>query len=134
MRDQLSIRRIVVGADPSPGATAALRWAGELAGRYDAELLVVHARGLLEAAAHTERVPAWLTDLASDLAPELTISVRVVDAPPPEALLHIAAVDDVDLLVVGKRGAGSPFELTMGSTSREVVSRAPVPVLVVPDA
>lgn len=132
MAEALRINRVVVGADPSPGARAALHWAMAFAGSCDAELVLVHARGLLEAFDHADDVPEWLSEMLAEVGAEIMLSLVVEDGPPPEALLRAAGEVGADLIVVGKRGAGSPFDLTMGSTSREVTSRATVPVLVVP--
>lgn len=132
MAERVSIAKLLVGADPSPGAAVALRWAAGLALRCDAELVLVHARGLIEATHPPGDPPEWLLRMVEDLDRDVPVALSVLDGPPPEALLRAAADAGADLIVVGRRGAGSPYELTMGSTSREVSSRAPVPVLVVP--
>ena len=123
---------MVVGVDGSPGSGGALAWAVGLAGPFEAEVVVVHGRGLLEEAHHAPEVPVWLDSLLAAVPAEVPLSLRVIDGPPADALLRGAAACAADLIVVGRRGAGSPFELTLGSTSREVASRATVPVLVVP--
>ena len=134
MASKVRITKVLVGADPSNGARVALDWAAGLAANCDAEVVLVHARGLLEAAQHAPdaELPGWLAELVDSLDAGLTVSLEVADGPPPEALLRAAERTGADLIVVGRRGGGSPFELTLGSTSREVSSRATVPVLVVP--
>ena len=141
MVGDVQIGRAVVGVDPSEGARSALRWAtylvgGSSRGRPDqgaGEVVLVHARGLLErASGSTQDLPAWLEALIDSVDPEISLTLRVVDGPAPEALLLAAEETNADVIVVGKRGWGSPFELTLGSTSREVTSRAAVAVLVVP--
>ena len=131
MADELPLRRIVCGIDPSVGARTALQWASALAGSRDAELIVVHARGLLEEAAGDDH-PVWVGDALESVPAEVPVRLVVLDGPAPEMLLRAAAETAADLIVVGRRGAGSPFEATLGSTSREVSSRATVAVLVVP--
>ncbi len=128
------IHKVLVGADPSAGAQLALQWAAGLAGRCDAELVVAHARGLLEDARDHggDPIPAWMTELSETLDPAIAVSLQVALGPPPEALLRIAGDVGADLIVVGRRGTGSPFDLSLGSTSRELSSRATVPVVVVP--
>jgi len=123
----------VCGIDPSPGARTALSWACGLAADFDAELIVVHARGLLEGATGDEH-PAWVGVTLEAVPAEVTVRLVVLDGPAPEMLLRAAAEADAHMIVVGKRGAGSPFETSLGSTSREVASRAPIAVLVVPAA
>ncbi len=126
------LRRVVVGVDGSPGSCDALDWAVGLAGRFDAEVVVVHGRGLLEEAHHAPDVPGWLAAVLAAVPAEVPLSLRIIDGPPADALLRGASACEADLIVVGRRGAGSPFEVTLGSTSREVSSQAAVPVLVVP--
>lgn len=132
MADAGVLRRVVVGLDGSPGSVGALEWAVGLATPFDAEVVVVHGRGLLERADLAPEVPGWLDTMLAAVPAEVRLSLRVIDGPPADALLRGADGCEADLIVVGRRGAGSPFELTLGSTSREVASRARVPVLVVP--
>jgi len=58
--------------------------------------------------------------------------VRVLDAPPVEAILDVARREPADAIVLGWRGHGTIRRLLMGSVSRGVVRRATSPVLVVP--
>lgn len=141
MVQDVQVERVLVGVDPSTGAEVALQWAIGLARRCDADVVLVHARGLLDGGDGSHGggldgpdgdLPGWLAELIDAIDPDVSLSLSLVHGPPPEALLRVAAEEVADLVVVGRRGAGSPFELTMGSTSREVSSRSEVPVLVVP--
>jgi len=134
-------QRIVVGADGSAEAREALRWTARLAGPWHAEVVVVHAVGLLEAldgrlvAAHheqarIERVVAdqWCTPLRGT-----GCSHRVVvrDGVPADVLRQVAVAEAADLVVVGSRGIGATPGLALGSTSLHLLQLAPCPVLVV---
>ena len=103
-----------------------------LARALSAELVVVHARGLLESAAAASEPPAWMVSLTELVDPEVAVRLAVDDGAAADVVLRVAEREGAGLVVVGRRGSGSPFELTLGSTSREVASRSPVPVVVVP--
>jgi len=106
--------RIVVGLDGSVHGEDALAWARDAAGRTDAEVVAVHARGLLE-----RGVPV----------PD---GVLVEDGDPVSVLLRVAAEQTADLIVVGRRGAGGDPDLLLGSTSHQLAERSPCPVVIIP--
>ncbi len=140
---QLRIDRVLVGVDGSRNAEAALRWAVGLARRCGAEVLAVHAVGLLAHLGPDEVVPShshrdqiraafeglWCAPLVeSGLAHRLLL----VDGSPVSALLDVARDEAVDLIVLGTRGLGGAPGLALGSTAHQVVQLARSPVLVVP--
>ena len=136
--------RIVVGVDGSPGAQAALAWAMRLGEALGAEVVAVHAVGLLETA-HPAGQPAgaWraglrdLTDhrwCARLVDAGLAHRIEVVDGPAVDVLLDAAQREHASLVVVGARGVGRRPELALGSTSLRLLQAARVRTLVVPDA
>jgi nucleotide-binding universal stress UspA family protein len=134
--------RIVVGVDGSPEAREALRWASRLASDRGAEVVAVHALGLLEPVAG-ELVPGhahrgeverrlaqdWCGGLGGSGRPFRTV---VREGAAVDVLVDVAREEEADLLVVGSRGVGEAPALALGSTSLHVLQRSPVPVLVVP--
>jgi len=128
---------MAVGFDGSPDSEAALRWAAGLAAGTGAQLVVVHAVGLLEhagiegrATAHRETVERIADEAGLD--PD-RVAWSVLDGDPCSALLRVAGErPEVGLLVVGSRGAGRHHGSVLGSTSLEVAERATVPVAIVP--
>jgi len=106
--------RIVVGLDGSVHGETALAWARDAAARTDADIVPVHARGLLE---HGAAMPA---------------GVLVEDGDPVSVLLRVAHERSADLIVVGRRGAGGDPALLLGSTSHQLAERAPCPVVIIP--
>jgi nucleotide-binding universal stress UspA family protein len=50
---------------------------------------------------------------------------------PADTLLRLAAERDAAVIVVGRHGHRAVAEALMGSTTRELIRRAPCPVLVV---
>lgn len=137
--------RIVVGVDGSEAAHEALRWAVGLGEMLGAEVIAVHAVGLLEdihdpgdataswrpgVAALVERT--WCAGLARARCPH---RVLVRDGPPVDVLLGTANDERASLLLVGGRGVGATNSaLALASTSLRVLHAARVPVLVVPEA
>jgi nucleotide-binding universal stress UspA family protein len=136
--------RIVVGVDGSPAAHAAVCWAAGLGEAFGAEVVAVHAVGLLEEVHDPNDVTgSWRADVldlvestwCAGLA-QAGCDYRVVvrDGPPVDVLLAVAEDEHADLLVVGSRGVGATNPaLALGSTSLRVLQRALAPVLVVPE-
>jgi nucleotide-binding universal stress UspA family protein len=134
--------RIVVGVDGSATSQEALRWAVAIGEAFGAEVVAIHALGLLDrwldpdASARSWRrtlsalvEQTWCAPFAaSPAAPR----VEVHDGDPVDVLLGASEREHADLLVVGSRGVGNRQELALGSTSLQVLQAARVPVLVVP--
>ncbi len=137
--------QIVVGIDGSDHSRRVLQFAVEEARRRDDRLLVVHAytvpvywgvpefgaivppqppeESIAEAEQLLDRV---LVDLPDDVEVE-----RLVTQGPASAVL-LEAAEAADLLIVGSRGHGGFVGLLLGSTSHQVVTHAPCPIVVVP--
>jgi nucleotide-binding universal stress UspA family protein len=135
--------RIVVGVDGSATSQEALRWATGLGEALGAEVVAIHALGLLDrwhdpdASARSWRrtlcalvEQTWCAPLARSRG---THRVEVRDGDPVDVLLAAVEDEHADLLVVGSRGVGDGPELALGSTSLHVLQAARVPVLVVPN-
>ena len=141
----MSVQRILVGVDGSDYAQRALAWAIELATALDAEVVAVHALGLLErlgsgppvpvAGHRSEVVERFERDWCHLLDGAGVRSQRLVhDGNPVSVVLATAAELDVDLIVIGARGVGGLPEQLLGSTSHQVAERATQPVVIVPPA
>jgi nucleotide-binding universal stress UspA family protein len=134
--------RLVVAVDGSDGAARAVRLVADLAPRLGAEVLVVHALGLLTQAAdgapmpaqtHRSEAQAMLEQWADPLA-EAGVDFRceVVDGNPVDSVLRAASDADAAMIVVGKRADVGLPGLQLGSTSAQLVQHAHLPVIVVP--
>jgi nucleotide-binding universal stress UspA family protein len=138
------VSRIVVGVDGSANSIAAVQWAAELAEGLGAEVIAIHALGLLDhldpgrapvsVERHRDEISerfrsVWCRPLDSR---KVAFREELVYGPPVEALLRTAAEHDADLIVVGSRGVGEEPSALLGSTSAQVVHRSGRPVTVVP--
>ena len=130
---------IAVGFDGSVPSELAASWAFDYAARNDADVVLVHAVGILEHMAHealAEQFSGAVHDLATgagfdesrlrwnvDNGDACSVLLRAIDVP-------ITAT----LLVVGSRGQGAHAGHLLGSTSLQLAERSTVPLVIVPAA
>jgi nucleotide-binding universal stress UspA family protein len=135
------MQNIVVGVDGSAVGRDALRWAVGVAVKSDAQIHAVncfhdpysevtpenHDRLLAER--ESELAGRW-TAIAHDAGVTLTTEVRPGD--PRDVFARVTAADDVDLLVLGRTGAGGgPGFLHVGSVVEHVAHHLSVPLAVI---
>jgi nucleotide-binding universal stress UspA family protein len=123
-------RRILVGTDFSPCATAAVRAAGALARRVGARLELAHV--LPDATAHAHAV-VRLEELARELAPE-RCRIHLPEGVPAVELLALRELAEVDLLVLGAAGHGGLRRLLVGSVADRILRHPGCPLLLVHEA
>jgi nucleotide-binding universal stress UspA family protein len=108
----------IVGVDGSVHGLAAAAWAAPVASGLGLELVLVHAKGLLEGGdGHTAAVQP---------------GALVEDGDPVSVLLRVAEDRDASMIVVGRRGSGTRPDLRLGSTSHQLAERAHCPVVIIP--
>ena len=149
--------RLLVALDETDASDDALDYALDIATRLDASLLLTHVvepavhiteeestrgvdemsdeqtqfvRGAIEDARATgDRVLHEAARRAKSL--DITVDTRIVDGDPLEELAALAGEASVDGVIVGHRGVDDYAE-TVGSVAKELITRSPVPVTVVP--
>ncbi len=128
--------RIVVGYDGSAHADGALDFALMMAGSCRAEVLVLHATGLLERYEHRDvtHLPDQVAArVAASRLPAARVHFAFDDGDPCTTLLRAAELEPAaDLIVVGTRGHTTHGGRLLGSTSLELAEHATVPVVIVP--
>jgi nucleotide-binding universal stress UspA family protein len=139
-------RRVVVGVDGSEASLQALAFAAELVGALEhAELVVVHARYLPSHLLQDFETEDMYGDYIARMDRILVagIAAALGSSPVPwrmvsrigEAALVLGTVADevrASFIVVGRRGVSTTRGLLLGSTSKRLVQRACLPILVVP--
>jgi nucleotide-binding universal stress UspA family protein len=133
-------KHVLVAIDGSIYSQQALPVAIEIAGKFDAELIVLHVaehdRG--RAAAYTMESPADGTRMVADAVAMarrggLTARGSMVDKAAghvPQAIEEAARTNDVDMIVMGSRGLSDAQGFLVGSVTHKVMQMVDIPVLV----
>jgi nucleotide-binding universal stress UspA family protein len=134
------VREIAVGYDGSPESELALRRAEALAKRANAEIELITvvtppvATPVMVPGAYVPEAPPEPDKVIDQGIHSVSTALAAVpirrDGDPAIELLR-SCEEDVDLLVVGSRGYGPLARVLLGSVSREVIRKAPCPVLMV---
>lgn len=136
-------RRIGCAVDFSDGSRVALREAAELARRFEADLVLLHAeeipgvtdipppRSVVEATRREleARLAEWKAEAA--LVAGRPVEGEMFPGPAAPALARAAAERRLDLLVTGTHGRRGFRHLVLGSVAERMVHLAPCAVLVV---
>jgi nucleotide-binding universal stress UspA family protein len=143
-------KHILIPVDGSYAANAAVDKAVDLAGLSGAEvtiLTIFRHHGMLEGSLSMVRRddPGPLDDILREHATSIAETAKtramergakdvrafVKNGPVARSILAFAEEHDVDLIVIGSRGAGTVDKYLLGSVSHKVTSVAACPVLVV---
>ena len=135
---------IVVGIGPAGSGLAAAHRAANLARALGAKVVLVFGYessslgqrgGPLE-----EQVQEIADEVTNELRaqlvldfPDVVFEVELVRDRAVDSLIRVAEARNADMIVVGHGGRGPMRAALLGSTTYEIVHRAPIPVLVVPD-
>jgi nucleotide-binding universal stress UspA family protein len=141
-------RTIEVGVDGSEGSTRAAEIATAVARARGAKLLLVTVVrppegwwGIGGAPPSPEALSAALIEGQQQVLNEIVehLDLAAIDyetvqelGDPVSQLISVAETRDVDLVVIGKRGAGLAERVMLGSVADRLCHHCPVPVLVVP--
>jgi nucleotide-binding universal stress UspA family protein len=136
------IKKILVAFDGSESARRAFGMALEIAEPIGAEIIVasvarppepatmVETTAMIETA--TEHFEQQFSELRSQAqARGLTARTKVVVGHPAEQIIHAAAEEEADMIVMGHRGKSMIQRWLLGSVSKRVISYAPCSVLIV---
>lgn len=138
-------KTIVLATDLSSRCDRALDRAAELAARWHARLLIVHAidphEGTLERR-HLTDLPSWRrppgrtrlveAQIRRDLRAQLAhVEVRVEEGDPADVIQRVAAESSCELVVTGIARDETLGRYFLGTTVERLVRRSPVPILVV---
>ena len=149
----MSIQRILVPIDYSSCSRTALRFAVDLAKRYQASLDIVHVwdrPSYVSEAVMThqdatsgkslirliqENAQRDLEEFLREAAlPPETATGRLIAGDPASALIHELKAGKHDLVVVGTHGRTGLSHVLLGSVAEKLARLSPVPVVTVPDA
>ena len=143
------IRKILVAYDGSPHSKEALNWAIDLSLMSQAQIMAVKVfegnqlfmaaetggTRFLEALEEMRREDARLMEEAAAIGESRGVKVtgEILQGNIAAEIIAFATQNHIDLIVTGTKGHGALAELLMGSVTRNLISLAHIPVLVVKD-
>jgi ubiquinone biosynthesis protein len=123
------VRRVLVATDRSETAERAVRFAADMAARYDAELVVL--RVLLSDEGVLGEAGRELAEHARTLAGDRGRSSVVVGEDPAEEIVEAAKREGADVVVVGSVGMSGRKEFLLRNVPNRVSHNAPCTVVIV---
>lgn len=146
------MKRLLVPTDFSDNARHAMRVAAQLAARTGAQLELLHVNTamtyapplpeyyggeLYDFGEYYENAVRELREMKNELAKhdasaQLSVETRVEEGFLYAALRRAAREDEVDVIVMGTKGASGVSEFFIGSNTEKTIRTAPCPVLAVP--
>jgi nucleotide-binding universal stress UspA family protein len=122
------VQRILVGTDRSETATRAVRWAAEMAGRYEAELIVCQSvRDGMDKATTQRELSEYVDEIVGPDARALAAQGN----DPARVMVDLAREEDIDVLVVGSVGMSGRKEFLLENVPNRVSHNAPCTVVIV---
>lgn len=142
------MKTILVPTDFSIPADSAIHYAVKLAALWDASLILYHSFIPFESGfyllslsekenmeAHkklTQRLTAMKNSIEKK-NPNLSVSIHVDQGPEGIKIIDFCKKSKADLIVMGTKGASGLKEKLIGSFTAEVMTKAPCPVLAIPN-
>ena len=123
------VERVMVATDRSETAERAVRFAAEMAGRYEAELVVLRVL-VGDSVSRTDAVRE-LEEHVAGLAGERKRSAVVAGDDPADAIVEAARRERADVLVVGSVGMSGRREFLLRNVPNRVSHNAPCTVVIV---
>ena len=149
------MKKILVPIDFSPNSVNALHVAAEIAHKSGAELEMLHVNlAAIYSAPFSEYAPvssfaaedekydasaaSGMEKLKMELLADpsysnLAVKIRVEEGYLHSSVRNVVTEDDVDLVVMGTKGASGMGEFLLGSNTEKVIRTSPCPVLAVPE-
>jgi nucleotide-binding universal stress UspA family protein len=138
------IKTVLHPTDFSDCSQNAFRVASSLARDHGARLIVLHVTSLPDLAYRGYGLPGsplraeeYLTKVREDLErlnppdPQVSCERRLAEGDPAAEILRTAAETGASLIVMGTHGMSGPRHLLMGSVAKQIVRKAPCPVVTV---
>ena len=127
--DDEAVRLVLVATDRSETAERAVRFAAEMAARYEAELLVL--RVLVGSQVARSDAAHELDAYVAELEGERKRTAVVAAEDPADAIVDTARRERADVLVVGSVGMSGRREFLLRNVPNRVSHNAPCTVVIV---
>ena len=135
-------KRLLLAFDGSVHSRKALTYAMRMAEVLHAELWILHAYAPITSSSLLDDVDEFLdqekTKALRIMSPAMQNAERhgvvvhpaIVEGPPAEAIVRVAAEQDCDLIIMGRRGLSPMGQTLLGSVSDHVLNLTDVPILI----
>jgi ubiquinone biosynthesis protein len=127
--DDEAVRTVLVATDLSETAGRAVRFAAEMASRYEAELVVLQV--LVGGAVSRSDAAGELEAYVQELEGERKRAAVVSGEDPADAIVDAARRENADVLVVGSVGMSGRREFLLRNVPNRVSHNAPCTVVIV---
>jgi nucleotide-binding universal stress UspA family protein len=141
-------RKILVAVDGSKPSLKALKHAVELAKKHKSEIRVISVVEELKLPfgaeyrlwaieSHQELIRNSIECLNEELSiirekePGIVIDAEIIEGNPADKIISFSEAENVDLIVMGKKGTGVFEGLVMGSVTQKVINKSRITVIVV---
>ncbi|HSC51310.1 MAG TPA: universal stress protein [Gaiellaceae bacterium] len=127
--DDEAVRRVLVATDRSETAERAVRFAADMAARYEAELVVLRVLvgGDVSRADAAEDLEAYIAGLDGEHKRAAVVTAE----DPADAIVDAARREQADVLVVGSVGMSGRREFLLRNVPNRVSHNAPCTVVIV---
>ena len=105
-----------------------MRWAADMAERYEAELVILQ---VLTDGADAQSTTAALQTYIQELAPSRGRAIVRAGDDPAQVIVDAATDENVDVVVVGSVGMSGRKEFLLGNVPNRVSHQAPCTVVIV---
>jgi ubiquinone biosynthesis protein len=129
--DDEAVRLVLVATDRSETAERAVRFAADMAGRYEAELLVLRVLVGDDGSGSRAEAVRELAEHVEGLAGERKRSAVVSADDPADAIVDAARRERADVVVVGSVGMSGRREFLLRNVPNRVSHNAPCTVVIV---
>lgn len=128
------MKNILVPTDFSAFSRNALFYAIELAKAEKASITLVHAMDDPDGALNQQGCERKLHSLALDIehAGGISYKYKCVEGAAEEVIVDAVKSEDVDIIIMGTQGESSLEKVIFGSTTVNIIEKAPCPVITVP--
>lgn len=135
-------KRLLLAFDGSTHSRKALSYAMRMAEVLHAELWILHAYAPVTSSSPLDDVDEFLdlekAEALRIMSPAMINAERtgvivhpaIVEGPPAEAIVRVAAEQGCDLIIMGRRGLSPMGQTLLGSVSDHVLNLTDVPILI----
>jgi nucleotide-binding universal stress UspA family protein len=139
--------KILLGVDGSDSSQRAVAWCAENAAALDATVIAVHA---LDVPVNAFMPDAYAPPVYADVDREgirevlreqwcnqlrdahVSFEAEVIDGYPADVIINVARREQVDVVVIGRRGLGGFKKMLLGSTSHHLAQHLDRTLIIVP--